>query len=81
MGSLTKRRRFAVGLALAYCVKFPLGIHSVRILKLRWAASTETPSKGRMFSWDKCFQVMISRHKDWAIKVSDSGGRGRLKIP
>lgn len=26
---------------------------------------TETPKKGKMFGWDKCFQQIISRHKCW----------------
>ena len=64
MNDLTKRRRFAVGLDLVYCVIFPLGIHSVRMPILRWAASIQTPNKGRILSWDRCFQAMISRHKD-----------------
>ena len=63
-GCLTKRRRFAFGLDLVYCVTFPLDIHSVRMLKLHWTASTDTPNKGRMFSWDRCFQAIVSRHND-----------------
>ena len=63
--SLTNRNRFASGLDLAYCITFPLGIHSVRIRKRCGSADTETPNNGRMFGWVKCFQLIISRHNRW----------------
>ena len=59
---LTSLIRFAPGLDLAYWVTFPPDIHSVRIRKQRESVDTETPNKGKMFGWDKCFQPMISRH-------------------
>ena len=59
---LTSRNRFASGLDLAYCITFPFGIHSVRMRKQRESADKETPSRGMMFGWDRCFQPMISRH-------------------
>ena len=62
---LTNRKRFAFGLDLAYFITFPLGIHSVRMQKQRGSLETETPNKGKMFGWDKCFQLIISRHNRW----------------
>ena len=62
VSGLTSLKRFASGLDLAYCITFPPGIHSVRMRKQHGSADTETPNKGRMFGWDKCFQLMISRH-------------------
>ena len=63
---LTNRKRFASGLDLAYCITFPLGIHSERMRKQRRSVDTETPNKGEMFGWDKYFQPMISRQNRWA---------------
>jgi len=65
---LTSLKRFAKGLDLAYCITFPPDIHSVIMRKQRGSANTETPSKGKMFGWHKCFQLMISRHNRW-VKV------------
>lgn len=62
MSGLTNCKRFAAGLDFAYFIIFPLGIHSVRIRKQCVSAEMETPNRGRMFGWDKCFQVIISRH-------------------
>lgn len=59
---LTSCNRFASGLDLAYCITFPLGIHSVIMRKHCESVDTETPNKGMRFGWDRCFQLMISRH-------------------
>ena len=64
-GGFTNRKRFASGLALAYCITFPLGIHSVRMRKQYGSADTEIPNRGKMLGWDRCFQPMISRHNRW----------------
>jgi len=58
----TIRRRFASRLDLAYCITFPLGIHSERMRKGNGSADIEIPNKGKMFGWDRCFQPMTSRH-------------------
>ena len=70
LNRLTDCKRFAVGLDLAYCITLPLTIHSVRMHKLRVSVEMETPSKGRMFGWDRCFQAMTSRQNSWG-KLSD----------
>ena len=44
---------------------FPLGIHLEKIRKQRRSVDTETPTRGKMFGWDKCFHHMISRHNRW----------------
>lgn len=44
---LTSRKRFALGLALAYSITFPFCIQSEMIRKLWGSVETETPSKGR----------------------------------
>lgn len=59
---LTSRKRFAFGLDFAYCIMSPLAIHSLRMRKLHGSVETETPSKGKMFGWDKCLHPMISLH-------------------
>ena len=59
---LTKRKRFSSGLEAVYRIMFPLGIHSVTMQKQYGSTDTETPDNGRMFGWDRCFQLMISRH-------------------
>jgi len=59
---LTNPSRFTSGLDLAYCITFPLGIHSVRIRKQHESSDTEIPNKGRRFGWVKCFQPMVSRN-------------------
>ena len=64
-GGLTNCKRFAFGLDTAYWITFPLGIHSVRMRKQCKFADTETPSKGKTFGCDKCFQAMISRQNHW----------------
>jgi hypothetical protein len=56
----TNRKRFASGLDIAYLITFPLGIHSEKIWRQRRSVSTETPTRGKMFGWDKCFHHMIS---------------------
>jgi len=45
----TIRKRFASGLDLAYCITFPLVIHSERMKKERRSADIETPNKEEMF--------------------------------
>ena len=62
---LTNCKRFASGLDLAYCVTFPLSIHSVRMRKQHGPVDTETPNEGKMFGLVKCFQLMVSRHNLW----------------
>ena len=62
MSGLTNWRRFASGKDLVYSTTFPLDIQSVRMRKQRGSADTETPNKGKIFGWDRCFQLMISRH-------------------
>ena len=59
---LTKRKRFSSRLEVAYCIMFPLGIHSVTMQKQYGSADAETPDKGKIFGWDRYFQLMISRH-------------------
>ena len=68
-GALTNPKRFASGLDLAYCITVPFDIHSVRMQKRCGSADTETPNKGKMFGWKKCFQEIISRHNSW-VKLS-----------
>ena len=62
---LTKRKRFSSGLEAVYHITFPLGIHSLTMRKQYGSTDTETPNKGKMFGWDRCFQLMISRHNRW----------------
>ena len=62
---LTNCKRFAVGLDFAYCIIFPLCIQSVRMWKRCESTEIETPSKGKILGWDKCFQAIISRHSSW----------------
>ena len=61
----TKRKRFASGLELVYRIMFPLGIHSVTMQGQYGSTVTETPNNGRTFGWERCFQLMISRHNRW----------------
>ena len=61
----TKRKRFSSGLELVYRIMFPLGIHSVTMQKQHRSTDTETPNKGKMFGWSRCFQLIISRHNFW----------------
>ena len=61
----TNRKRFASGLDVAYSITLPLGIHSEKIRKQCRSADTKTPTKGKIFGWDKCFHHMISRHNPW----------------
>ena len=63
---LTSLSLFAAGFDLAYSITFPFDIHSVRMRKECESAGKQTPSKFKMFGWDKCFQAMISRHNRWA---------------
>lgn len=62
---LTNRKRFASGLDVAYLITFLLGIHSEKIRKRGGSVDTETPNKGKMFGWDKCFHRTTSRQKRW----------------
>ena len=57
---LTNRKRFSSGLDFAYCITFPLGIHSVRMQKPRGSVDMEMPNKGKIFLWDRYFQLIIS---------------------
>ena len=63
---LTNLSRFAVGFDFTYSMTFPLGIHSVRIRKDFGVVEIDTPNKGKMFRWDRRFQVTISWHNRWA---------------
>ena len=63
---LTSCKRFASGLDLAYCIRFPLGIQSVIISRQFESATKETPSKRKMFGWLKCLHPMTSRHNRWS---------------
>ena len=65
MDTLTSCKRFASGLDFAYCIRFPLGIQSVRISKQFESAAKKNPNKGRMFGWIKCFHPITSRHNPW----------------
>jgi hypothetical protein len=76
----TSRKRFASGLDLAYCITFPLGIHSVIIQKQSESVDTETPNKGSMFGCDRCFQPMISRQNRYG-KLSGGDAQDRLEVP
>ena len=58
----TNRKRFASGLDVAYLIAFPLDIHSEKIWKQCGSVDTETPTRGRMFGWDRRFYHIISRH-------------------
>ena len=55
-----------MGFDFTYSMTFPLGIHSVRIRKDCGVVVIDTPNKGKMFRWDRRFQVTISRHNRWA---------------
>ena len=55
-----------MGFDFKYSMTFPLGIHSVRIRKDCGVVDIDTPNKGKMFRWDRRFQVTISRHNRWA---------------
>ena len=60
---LANCKRFALGLNPEYCNILPFCIHSVRMRKRCGSVEIETPSRRRILGWDKCFQIMISRHK------------------
>jgi hypothetical protein len=63
---LTRRKRLASGLDFMYSITFPLGIHSEMMRKYRGFFDTETPSSGKIFGWDKRFQIRTSRQSPWA---------------
>ena len=65
MAGLTERKRLASGLDLTYSITFPLGIHSEMIRKYWGSLDTETPKRGKMFGWDKRFQMRTSRQSRW----------------
>ena len=73
----TNRKRFASGLSFVYLITSPLDIHSERMAKRGGSADIETPSKGKMFGWDKYFQAMTSRQKDC---TNGEGLSGWLKV-
>lgn len=74
----TSCKRLASGLDFVYCVRFPFGIHAVRISKQ--FDLTITPNRGRMFRWFKCLHTMISRHNFWET-LREERAWSRLDVP
>lgn len=57
-----------VCLWIGFCVLHHIPTrHPLSIRKQCGFVDTEMPDKSRMSGWDKCFQLMISRHNRWVV--------------